>query len=276
VKFSIVTISYNQAIFLERTIVSVISQKGVDIEYIVVDPGSTDGSREIIERYRNHFAHVILEKDEGPADGLNKGFSLASGDWFGYINSDDFYLSGGLHVAATAARRHPQAGAIVGNGYIVDRDGQTLRRSISTRYSLVGALYGACFSLQQATFYQASAFRKVNGFNKENRTCWDGEILFELARRNYRIERFYEDVGAFRIHAQSITGSGHLSELYQQQTEAIFRRVTGHDRGVIDRLMTGPIVRCATRLSDPLRSLDLARDRLLPSRYRVIRPLGLT
>jgi glycosyltransferase involved in cell wall biosynthesis len=128
-KFSIVTISFNQAEFLERTILSVIAQKDVDMEYIIVDPGSTDGSRDIIERYRGTFSHVIFEPDAGPADGLNKGFAVASGDWFGYINSDDFYLPGGLAAVDVATRRFPQAGAIVGNGHIVDESDNFLRKS---------------------------------------------------------------------------------------------------------------------------------------------------
>jgi glycosyltransferase involved in cell wall biosynthesis len=267
-RFSIVTISYNQAQFLERAILSVLAQAEVDFEYIIVDPGSTDGSREIIERYRGAVAHVIFEKDAGPADGLNKGFARATGDWFGYINSDDFYLPGGLQAAAIAAGRHVQAGAIVGNGYIVDQNDKVLRKSVSTRYSLAGALHGACFSLQQATFYEASAFRAVGGFNAGNSTCWDGEILIELARRNYRIERFYECVGAFRIHPQSITGSGRLTKRSEQDGVMIFRKVTGRDRGVVDRLITGPILRLSAKLCDPLRLLDLARDRFLPSQLR--------
>ena len=82
---SIVTLSYNQAEFLERAIRSVVEQDYADIEYIVVDPGSTDGSREIIERYRDRISTVILDPDDGPADGLNKGFAAATGDIFAYI-----------------------------------------------------------------------------------------------------------------------------------------------------------------------------------------------
>lgn len=105
-KFSIVTISFNQREFLERTINSVIGQDGVEIEYIIVDPGSTDGSRDIIERYRPYFAHVILEKDAGPADGLNKGFAVATGEIYGYLNSDDMFEPGALAtVAALRASR---------------------------------------------------------------------------------------------------------------------------------------------------------------------------
>ena len=87
-KISVVTISYNQAHYLERCLDSVLSQDGVELEYIVVDAYSSDGSREILERYRDRLSTLIVEKDNGPPDGLNKGFSHATGDIFYYLNSD--------------------------------------------------------------------------------------------------------------------------------------------------------------------------------------------
>ena len=95
-KLSIVTISFNQADYLEEAMVSILEQDYDDIEYIIVDAGSTDGSRDIIERYRDRIAVVVLEPDEGPADGLNKGFARASGDIYGYLNADDAFLPGNV------------------------------------------------------------------------------------------------------------------------------------------------------------------------------------
>src|SRR5437773_10138654 len=88
-KFSIVTISYNQARFLEQAICSVLDQDYEDVEYIVADPGSTAGSREIIDRYRSRIAAVVFEPDAGPGDALNKGFAQASGEIYGSLNADD-------------------------------------------------------------------------------------------------------------------------------------------------------------------------------------------
>ena len=101
-RVSIVTISFNQAAFLERAIRSVVEQNYPLVEYIVVDPGSTDGSRDIIEKYRSRISKIIYEKDSGPANGLNKGFEAASGEIFGYINADDAYLPGALSKAVAA------------------------------------------------------------------------------------------------------------------------------------------------------------------------------
>ena len=88
-KFSVVTVSFNQRQYLEEALTSVLEQDYPAIEYIVVDPGSTDGSRELIESFRDRLASIVFEADQGAADGLNKGFQRASGDIFGFLNSDD-------------------------------------------------------------------------------------------------------------------------------------------------------------------------------------------
>ena len=97
-KISVVTISYNQAEFLERCIESVLNQNYPNLEYIIVDPGSTDGSRDIIKRYEKVFSHILLDPDNGPADGLNKGFAKATGDILYFINSDDVVLPDAFKV----------------------------------------------------------------------------------------------------------------------------------------------------------------------------------
>ena len=93
-RISIVTLSYNQRTFLREAIDSVLQQDHPDLEYIVVDPGSTDGSREFIRSYGEQVAQVVFEPDQGAADGLNKGFSRATGEVFGFLNADDYLLPG--------------------------------------------------------------------------------------------------------------------------------------------------------------------------------------
>ena len=119
-KISIVTISFNQAEFLERAIVSVTGQAYPDIEYIVVDPGSTDGSREIIERHRHRITACSLDPDKGPADGLNKGFALSTGSILGYINADDALRPGSLAFVGEYFERHPEVDVLAGGIRITD------------------------------------------------------------------------------------------------------------------------------------------------------------
>ncbi|TPQ49415.1 glycosyltransferase [Prosthecomicrobium hirschii] len=261
-KFSIVTISFNQAEFLERAMRSVLTQTGVDVEYIVVDPGSTDGSREIIERYRDQLAHVVFEKDDGPADGLNKGFARATGDWYGYINSDDWYFLGGLAAAAQAAERQSDVGALVGHGAIVDVRDDIIRASYSKRFSLAAASMGSAFALQQATFYRADVFRAIGGFNAANCTCWDGEILIDIAQAGYKVARYDAKVGAFRIHGQSITGSGRLNDRYRDDQNRLFRKIRGRPMTAWDRQVLSRLYRLGSNLTDPGRSWRIASERL--------------
>ncbi len=91
-KISIVTLSFNQKQFLEEALQSVLGQKYPELEYIVVDPGSTDGSREMLDLYKGQLTELILEPDRGAADGLNKGFSRSTGDVLGFLNADDLLL----------------------------------------------------------------------------------------------------------------------------------------------------------------------------------------
>ncbi len=112
---SIVTISFNPAEFVERTILSVLAQDYPDIEYIVVDPGSTDGSREIIERYRPRISKIILRPDHGAADGLNGGFAEATGEIFGFLNSDDMLLPGAVSSAVAFLEKHKEIDVVSGH-----------------------------------------------------------------------------------------------------------------------------------------------------------------
>src|SRR5712664_4686447 len=157
-KVSIVTISFNQGKFLERAIRSVVEQDYPDIEYIVVDPGSTDGSRDIIERYRPRIAKAILEPDNGPADGLNKGFAAATGEILAYINADDAYLPGAIAKAVAAFEARPHADVIYGHSYIIDGEGNVVRRSRSVPFDLRLYAYGGVTVMQQSTFFRSNAF----------------------------------------------------------------------------------------------------------------------
>jgi glycosyltransferase involved in cell wall biosynthesis len=233
-RISIVTISYNQAPFLERCLRSVLDQGFAELEYIVVDPGSSDGSREIIERYRSQIDSIILEPDSGPAQGLNRGFDAATGEIFGYLNADDILLPGALNRVAAWFREEPRADVIYGNALLVDEEERVLRRMLSTRWSHLAYVYGSCNVAQQATFMRSSAFRAVHGFNEANRTCWDGELLVEMSLNRARFSRRQDTIGGFRLHRNSITGSGRLREAIGSDGRRIFRRVMGRPHVALD------------------------------------------
>jgi glycosyltransferase involved in cell wall biosynthesis len=241
VKISVVTISFNQAPYLEQAIRSVLDQNYPDLEYIVVDPGSTDGSRDIIERYRDRIAHIVYEPDKGPADGLNKGFARASGKIYGYLNSDDVLLSGALVRVAAAFQAHPEADLVYGHGYVIGVDGQVLALCRSDRFNLRRSAYGNSVIMQQATFWRRDAFTSVHGFNAANRLSWDGEFWIDLALGARRFVRMNEYWACFRTHEASITHNFHKANAHEQhpyvvEQRRIFEKAMGRKMAPGDRI----------------------------------------
>lgn len=232
-KISLVTISFNQAQYLEQALRSVLEQGYRDLEYIVVDPGSTDGSRDIIERYRDRITHVIYEPDNGPSDGLNKGFARATGEVLGYLNSDDLLLPGALAGAAAAFGAHPHADLVYGHGYVIGPDGTMLARCRSDRFSLRRSAYGNAIIMQQAAFWRREAFAAVGGFNSVNRLSWDGEFWIDLALAGKRLERVEAYWACFRTHNASITHNFHdgvQESLFGREQARLFAKAMGRPR----------------------------------------------
>jgi glycosyltransferase involved in cell wall biosynthesis len=238
-KISIVTNAYNQGKFLAEAMESVLSQDWPDIEYFVVDPGSTDNTPEVIAAFQKKYPGRIIhitERDKGPADGLNRAFARASGELFSYLNADDIYLKGCFRAAAEAAARYPNAAAIYADGYVADANGVISRHVVSLDpFSARRFVYGGCLVLQQSTFYRAEAFRAVNGFNPENKTSWDGELLLDMALRNMQFVHVPGYWSIFRIHDESITGSQHLAAQSRLNHDRMFRVVTGRSKTKLDR-----------------------------------------
>jgi len=227
VKISIVTISYNQAQFLEQAILSVLNQEDADIEYIVVDPGSTDGSLEIIERYRSQLSKIILEPDAGPADGLNKGFADATGDLFGFVNSDDILLPGALKKISDAFIAHPGADVISGHALIIDEHGKEIRKCYSEPFSLLGHAYGSTILMQPSTFFRSASFENTGGFNVSNRSNWDGELFVGMAMQGARFELIDRFLSGYRLQPESITSSGKMHQSIQDYQRHIFIKILG-------------------------------------------------
>jgi glycosyltransferase involved in cell wall biosynthesis len=226
-RVSIVTISYNQQRFLDECLDSVLSQDVAGLEFIVVDPGSTDGSREIIARRRARLDAVILEPDDGPADGLNKGFRRATGDILGYVNSDDRLAPGALGYVIAYFDRHPEVDVLCSAIRIIDQNGRAeFRRRTPDRFDLRAYAAGVCTVGQQATFIRRRAFEAVGGFNPQNRICWDGELLVDLALAGARFATTDRVLGDFRIYPESMTGSGMFrSERYLREHARIADKV---------------------------------------------------
>lgn len=257
-KISIVTISYNQAKFLEQAITSVLNQDYPNIEYIVVDPGSTDGSLEIIQEYAGKIDRIILGPDQGPADGLNKGFSVATGAILGFLNSDDVLESGALSRVAQFFMTHPAVDVVSGHSWIIDAEGRRKRRFYSDRYSLRLAAYRASIVSQASTFFRSEVFRKTGGFNPRNRLDWDGELFLDMALAGARFSVVPEFWSGFRVYGESISGSGVSRKPDHISLARTYKKVTGREPG-----LGYPIVEFLTRYArksrNPLDTLERLR-----------------
>jgi glycosyltransferase involved in cell wall biosynthesis len=238
VKISIVTLSFNQRAYLEEALESVLSQAYPDLEYIVVDPGSTDGSRERILSYGSRIAVKIFEPDRGAAEGLNKGFGNATGDVFGFLNADDILFPGSLNRVAEFFRNHPECDMVMGNGYKIDGQGNRTRHYVARNFSVRRFFYGGTQWLQQSTFFKASIFDRSQGFNIANRTSWDGELFLKIADLGAKIGYIDADLGGFRIHDESISGSGRLNNQYLEDRRRMFRQLTGREWQMSDEILS--------------------------------------
>jgi glycosyltransferase involved in cell wall biosynthesis len=215
---SIITPSFNQAAFLPQTLDSVLNQKYPKLEYIVIDGGSTDGSREIIERYSSRLTFWVSEKDRGQVHALNKGLERATGDWVGWQNSDDFYLPGAFESFAVATQRHPDADIVVADIVLVDEAGVPIRdvRYVKPTYESVFA--EGMLLANQAAFWRRSLHERV-GFLDERYTCsFDYDWFMRLLKYG-RAVHVRKHWGCFRYHDQSKTSV--LAERFAKENLAI-------------------------------------------------------
>lgn len=256
-KISVVTISFNQGEFLRECIDSVLGQNYPNLEYIVVDPGSKDNSREIIDSYGDRLIRVY-EKDDGAADGLNKGFECATGELFAFINSDDALLPGSLQRMADAFAHRPGTDLVAGAGYFADAKGVRGKRITPSPLKLWLYVFGGVTLFQQGMFFRREIFQKVGGFNKANRTSWDAELFVDMVKAGARFDYIDDDIAIFRMYPGSITGSGRLQQLARQDAARIFEGVIGRPPRPADRWLNR-VARVAKFVLNPLYTLRRAR-----------------
>ena len=198
-KISIVTPSYNQAGFLERTILSVLNQDYPNLEYIIIDGGSTDGSVEIIKKYEKYLAYWVSEKDKGQSDAINKGFQKSTGDILAWLNSDDTYLSGTLFKVVKAFQENPNADLIFGNIYHVDEKDQRIGELRFTKFDFPTLIYEGGNLHQPGSFWTREIYNRVGGIDPKYIFCMDYDFFCRVGGiGNFIFIRDY--LANFRIH----------------------------------------------------------------------------
>ncbi len=178
---SIITPSFNQAHFLESTICSVLDQDYPNIEYIIVDGGSNDGSVEIIRRYSDRLAWWVSEKDRGQTDAINKGFAHAKGAILAWLNSDDTYEKNAVREAVAFLLDHPEVGLVYGNANFIDEAGQMIGHFPAAQTSYRRLRRGYVHIPQQSSFWRADLWRKVGPLDPSFYFAMDYDLWVRLA-----------------------------------------------------------------------------------------------
>jgi len=198
---TIITPSFNQSSYLDQTIQSVLNQDSANIEYIVIDGGSTDESVDIIKQYASQLAYWVSEKDSGQAEAINKGMTRAKGEIVAWLNSDDYYLSGAVASALKIFDENPDVVFIYADMLAVDENGQafnTLRyKQLSLRDLLAFQIIG-----QPAVFMRRSAFEKAGGLDASYHFLLDHHLWIRLATQG-RILHVPQTWAAARYHAEA-------------------------------------------------------------------------
>lgn len=203
---SIVTPSYNQAAYLERTILSVLGQDYPRIEYIVMDGGSTDGSADIIRRYADRLAYWESSKDKGQTDAINKGFSHAHGAILAWLNSDDILYPHAVREAVDYLTAHPDCGLVYGNCDFIDAEDRTIGHFNALQTDYKKLTHGYVHIPQQASFWRADLWRQVGPLDDSIYFAMDYDLWLRLAKVS-RIQYLpaAEPWAAFRLHADAKT-----------------------------------------------------------------------
>ncbi len=200
-KISIVTPSYNQGAFLERTLRSVLDQNYPNLEYAVQDGGSSDDSMEIVERYRSQLARAVSVRDKGQAHAINLGHAQLTGEILAYLNSDDILLPGSLAYVARYFQEHPDVDVVYGQRILIDEhDRETGRWILPAHDGKV--LSWADFIPQETLFWRRRVWDKIGArFDDSLQFVLDWDLLVRLRDAGAKMVRLPRYLGAFRVHA---------------------------------------------------------------------------
>jgi hypothetical protein len=229
-RLSILTPSFNQARYLEQNLLSVIEQAYPNVEHLVVDGNSSDGTVDVIRRYEDRLAYWVSEPDRGQSHAVNKALERATGDWIGWLNSDDYYLPGAFEaLVSTVTKVDGDVGLIFGRGLRVGPEGQHIgpfwpRHPVFNRDAL---LYGVDYILQPAAFIRRDAWKAVGPLDEHLRYCMDYDLWLRLSEK-FEVRTIDHAVAASREHPETKTVTGGIERWHE-----ISRMIARHTGGAI-------------------------------------------
>jgi glycosyltransferase involved in cell wall biosynthesis len=222
-RISIVTPSYNQSEFIEEAIRSVLLQGYPDLEYIIMDGGSTDGSVEIIRRYEPWLSYLHIGPDGGQAAAIAEGFGRATGEILAWLNSDDRYRPGALARVAGFFTDHRALAFGSGDVNHIDSDGQLVRRIWAIRPTrfLTANLGIHCWP-QQGCFWRRWAYEQVGGIDDSLRFCMDRDLFIRLAGSGPSRRIPGPPLADFRIHDHAKSST--ILDIAQEESDALIAK----------------------------------------------------
>lgn len=234
-KVSVITPSFNQAKFIEATLESIWNQGYPNLEHIVIDGGSTDGTVDILRRNADRFAYWVSEKDEGQTDALIKGFSKATGDILCWLNSDDVFEPGALKDVASFFVRNPQANVVYGNATWISADGQFIKPKKEHAFNRFIWMYDYNYIPQPSTFWRKRVYEQVGGLNKSFDLAMDADLWARFAERTeiYHVNRTWSRMRLYaeqknqRLRAKSDLEDDVIRRRYLGDEPAWSRRCKG-------------------------------------------------
>jgi len=238
-RISVVTPSFNQGTFIETAIRSVLSQTGADIEYLVLDGGSTDGTLDVLQKYAVDFDYWRSQPDGGQAAALREGFARATGEIFCWLNSDDVLLPSCLETVSAYFSTHPDVDCAVGGALVINSE----NRVVADRFGLPRAVRGrketlrtllarrGCSFYQPASFWRRQAYERCGGVDASLTFAMDYDLYLRLAAQKPfgHIDRY---LACFRIHADS--KSTKLAATRRRETEDLVHRYSAGRRRMFD------------------------------------------
>jgi glycosyltransferase involved in cell wall biosynthesis len=225
-KISIVTPSYAQGEYIERTLLSVLDQHYPNLEYFVQDGGSTDRTAEVLEKYESRLSGWISEKDSGQSQAINNGFARTSGDIMAWLNSDDLLLPGTLNTVAGFFDRHPEVDVVYGNRLLIDENDMEIGRWIMPGHD-GEVLTWVDYIPQETMFWRRRIWDKAGGRIDESfKFAMDWDMLVRFREAGAKFAHIPEFLGAFRIHRHQKT-SASINEIGRQEMDRIRGRLIG-------------------------------------------------
>jgi len=242
-RISIVTPSYGQSRYIERTLLSVLDQNYPNLEYVVKDGGSNDETVQVLEAYSSRLASWESCRDNGRSDAINKGFSRTSGDIMAWLNSDDLLLPGSLARVEKAFRENPQVEVIYGNRLLIDENDMEIGRWIMPGHD-ARVLSWVDYIPQETLFWRRSIWEKCGGIDDTFGFALDWDLLVRFRDAGAKFLHIPEFLGASRIHEQQKT-SAVISQIGFQEMDRIRLRTLGRvpTQKEIRRATTGLLIR---------------------------------